>query len=121
MFIGDNLQEIDVLRVMFYIICMMVSFVTITKQLRIKGLFGTSNMIISIGTLILTVSLVSQTILTVTNYQDEIWLSIFQVSILILSFIGFGFIFFGLWKIIVFFDELKASVKISIQPKETEE
>ena len=115
------MQEIEVLRLMLYSICMMVSFVTITKQLRIKGLFGSSNKLISAGTLFLTTSLLIQTILSIVNYQDEIWLSIFQLSILILSFVGFSFIFFGLWKITVFFDELKKSTKISTQPSKTDE
>ncbi len=88
--VSDNMQEIDVLRVMFYSVCMMVSFVTITKQLRIKGIFGTSNKLISIGAFLLTTSLLVQTILSIINYQDVIWSPILQMSILILLFIGFN-------------------------------
>jgi len=114
------LQEIDVLRAMLFSICMMISLVTFTKQLRIKGLFGTSNKLISVGTFVLTASLLGQTLLSIVNYQDEIWSPILQISILILSLIGFGFIFIGLWKINIFFDELKVSPKKTITPNETD-
>ncbi len=99
---------------------MMISAVTIAKQLRIKGLFGTSNKLISTGTFVLTTSLLIQAILSIINYQDVIWSPILQMSILILSFIGFGFIFVGLWKINIFFDELKMSPKKSVRPSETD-
>ncbi|MCK4849474.1 MAG: hypothetical protein KAT16_10630 [Candidatus Heimdallarchaeota archaeon] len=112
------MQEIDILGVMLFSICLMISVVTFIKQLRIKGLFGTSNKLISIGTFILTSSLLAQAILSIVNYQDVIWSPILQMSILILSFVGFGFIFIGLWKINIFFDELKLSPKKSIPPNE---
>ena len=114
------MQEIDVLRVMLFSVCMMISFVTFTKQLRIRGLFGTSNKLISIGTFLLATSLLVQAILSIINYQDVVWLPILQISALILTFIGFGFIFIGLWKISIFFDELKMSTKKSIRPSETD-
>ncbi|PWI46563.1 hypothetical protein CEE45_16175 [Candidatus Heimdallarchaeota archaeon B3_Heim] len=118
--VGDNLQEIDVLRFMLFSVCIMISFVTFAKQLRIRGLFGTSNKLISIGTLLLATSLLVEAILSIINYQDVVWLPILQISILILTFIGFGFIFIGLWKISIFFDELKMATKKSIGPSKTD-
>jgi len=114
------MAEIDILRMMLFSVCMMISLVTIAKQLRIKGLFGASNRLISIGAFILTTSLLVQAILSIINYQDVIWLPIVQMTILILSFVGFGFIFIGLWKINIFFDELKMSPKKTIHPSETD-
>ena len=110
------MAEIDILGVMLFSVCMMISLVTIAKQLRIKGLFGASNRLISIGTFILTTSLLFQAILSIIDYQDVIWSPIVQMTILILSITGFGFIFIGLWKINIFFDELKMSPKKKVLP-----
>ncbi|MFX0013117.1 MAG: hypothetical protein ACFFB2_04755 [Promethearchaeota archaeon] len=110
------MQEYDIIRGMLYGCCMMISLVTTAKQFRLEGIFGTSNKIISLGAFFISCGLLSQTIISILNYQDPIWNPLVQLVFLVLISIGFGFVFFGLWKISVFFDELKTKAKKPASP-----
>ena len=101
------MQEFDLIRVMIYGCCMTISIVTFVKQLRIKGIFGTSNKLISFGIFSISSSLLFQTIFSILDYQDPIWNPIIQIFILFLFVIGIGLTFFALWKVTIFFDELR--------------
>lgn len=105
------MQEFDIIRVLLYTCCIMISLVTTAKQFRLEGIFGTSNKLISLGAFFIACSLLFQTIFSILSYQDPIWSPITQLVFLLLFVIGISFIFFGLWKISIFFEELKATSK----------
>ncbi|MFW9778033.1 MAG: hypothetical protein ACFFE8_04200 [Candidatus Heimdallarchaeota archaeon] len=100
------MDEFDLIRIALFGVCMMVSIVTILKQARLAGIFGTSNKLISSGVLLLSAAFLTQTIYTFMGTQDPIWHPIIQLVLLMSISLGLGLIFFGLWKVTLFFDEL---------------
>ncbi|MFW9854303.1 MAG: hypothetical protein ACFFFG_04555 [Candidatus Thorarchaeota archaeon] len=100
------MDEFDLIRIALFGICMMISIVTILKQTRLSGVFGTSNKLISTGVLMLSITFLTQTIYAFIGIQDPIWHPIIQLVLLMSTSLGLGLIFFGLWKVTLFFDEL---------------
>lgn len=101
------MQEFDLFRILIYGSCIMISIVTFLKQLRIKGIFGTSNKFISSGVFFISCSLLFQSVISIIDYQDVIWSPIIQISILMLFIVGIMLVFWGLWRVTIFFDTLR--------------
>ncbi|UCG90174.1 MAG: hypothetical protein JSU57_00165 [Candidatus Heimdallarchaeota archaeon] len=103
-----KIQEFDFLRVMIYIFSMTISIVTIIKQLKLKGIIGTSTKIISLGLFFSVSSLLFQTVIIMIGeqIQDPIWEPVIDIALSMVLVLGIGLIFFGLWKISLFFDEI---------------
>ncbi|MHA2366705.1 MAG: hypothetical protein ACXAC7_22320 [Candidatus Hodarchaeales archaeon] len=101
------MQEFDLLRVMIYGSCIMISIVTFLKQLRIKGIFGTSNKFISSGVFLISCSLLTESVISIIDFQDVIWSSIIQIILLMLFIVGIILVFWGLWQVTIFFDTLR--------------
>lgn len=105
------MQEIDLFRVMIYVSCIMISIVTFLKQLRIKGIFGTSNKFISSGLFLISCSLLFESVISILDYQDVIWSSIIQIFLLMLFIVGIVLVFWGLWQVTIFFDNLRLNAE----------
>jgi hypothetical protein len=108
------MDEFDLIRIALFGVCMMISIVTIIKQARLAGVFGTSNKLVSTGVLLLSVSLLVQTIYNVLSIQDPIWHPIIQLVLLMTITLGLGLIFFGLWRVTLFFDELHNQAGVAV-------
>jgi hypothetical protein len=116
------MQELDIIRIALFVIGMMVCLVTIFKLARLKGIFGTSNKIIGIGVFLMISSLLLQIIYEITEFSDPVWDSLIHIALLMILTLGLGLVFFGLWKVSIFFDELHDRVGTSqiSTPSDTE-
>jgi len=67
-------------------------------------------------------SLLFQAIYDILGFQDPIWDPIIKIVLLMILTLGLGFVFFGLWKVSIFFDELHDRVGTSqiTAPSDTE-
>jgi len=109
--LGDIVQEFDFFRVMIYGCCIMISIVTYLKQIRIKGIFGMSNKLISVGVFLISCSLLFQTVILIIDFQDAIWSPIIHITFLMLFIVGMMFVFLGLWRVTIFFDTLRSKIE----------
>lgn len=105
------MQEFDLFRVMIYGCCMMISIVTYLKQIRIKGIFGMSNKLISVGVFLISCSLLFQTVISILDFQDAIWSPIIHITFLMLFIVGIILVFWGLWRVTIFFDTLRSKTE----------
>ena len=104
------MQEFDFIRIMIYSCSLMISIVTYLKQIRIKGIFGMSSKGISVGVFLISFSLLFQTFYLILNFEDPIWSPIISITFLVLFLVGMALIFWGLWRVTIFFDTLRAEI-----------
>jgi hypothetical protein len=105
------MQEFDIIRVLFYGCCMMVSLVTLVKQFYLKGMIGSATKLISFGIFLMTASLLFETVLSLYEDIIPLWYTILSVIEIGLLTLGVGFVFYGLWKVSIYFDNLKATAE----------
>ncbi|MFX0183146.1 MAG: hypothetical protein ACFE95_08710 [Candidatus Hodarchaeota archaeon] len=101
------MQEFDIIRVLFYGCCMMVSIVTIVKQFYLKGIIGSATKLIGFGIFLITGSLLFETTLSLYEDIEPLWYTLLSVIGIGLLALGVGFVFYGLWKVTIYFDNLK--------------
>ena len=103
------MQEFDILRLLLFLVSITIGIVTIVKLLPQKGAIGTSNKQISLGVLLMVISLFSQTFVNMLGASSTLgptWEPILDLIFFMGLAVGIGSIFFGLWKISITFDEI---------------
>jgi len=105
------MQEFDIIRVLFYGCCMMVSIVTFVKQFNLKGVIGSATKLISFGIFLITGSLLFETMLSLYEDIMPLWYTLLSAIGIGFLALGVGFVFYGLWKVSIYFDNLKASAE----------
>ncbi|MFX0052626.1 MAG: hypothetical protein ACFFAJ_17155 [Candidatus Hodarchaeota archaeon] len=105
------MQEFDIIRVLFYGCCMMVSIATIVKQFNLKGIIGSATKSISFGIFLITGSLLFETTLSFYENIEPLWLTLLSTIGIGSLALGVGFVFYGLWRVSIYFDELKETAK----------
>jgi len=63
------------------------------------------------GVFLISCSLLFQTLISIIVFQDAIWGPIINITFIMLFIVGIMFVFWGLWRVTIFFDTLQSKTE----------